>query len=65
MFPGNNKLQLNPATMIEAVQMYLNSKFKEGEAPKVTCVTEKGSAGGGRHFEIDTTVEEKVQEAAE
>ncbi len=60
MFPGNNKLQLNQACMKEAVQMYLNSKFKEGEAPKVGHVEEK-SGCSPKYFEISTVVEEKKE----
>jgi hypothetical protein len=39
---GNNKLKLNQSTMIEAVQLLLNSEYREGLAPKVTKIdTEK------------------------
>jgi hypothetical protein len=35
---GNNELRFNPATMIEAVQQYLNSLMVPGKSPKVTGV---------------------------
>ena len=57
MFPGNNELQLNQSCMIEAVQMYLNSKFKEGAAPIVTVVKEKSS---DKCFIIITKAEDKT-----
>ena len=66
MFPGANKLQLNHSCMIEAVQMYLDSKFKEGEGPKVTNVKEQaGPSQTGRHFEIDTKATDETTKAAE
>ena len=36
---GSNTLELNEATMIEAVQFWLNSQFVEGKAPVVKSVT--------------------------
>lgn len=38
---GNNELHLNTATMIEAVQMWLDSKMPRG-APTVTQVKPNG-----------------------
>ena len=35
---GNNTLNLNAACITEAVQMWLDSKFKEGEGPTVMSV---------------------------
>lgn len=47
---GNNKLILNEATMIEAVQFWLDSKMVH-KAPKVTNVKHIGS-GYDNSFEI-------------
>jgi hypothetical protein len=35
---GNNEFMLNEATLIEAMQMYLSSKFQSGEVPNVTSI---------------------------
>lgn len=40
---GNNEMTLNTATMIEALQLWIDSKFKEGAAPKVISVVQLGS----------------------
>jgi len=40
---GNNTLELNQATIVEAVQMYLDSRFKEGCSPKVMKVATKST----------------------
>ena len=42
---GNNELCLNEATMIEAVQFWLQSVMAEGKAPKVTGIQMDGQAG--------------------
>ena len=64
MFPGNNKLQLNHACMIEAVQMYLDSKFKDGESPNVKRVSEhSGTTASECYFNISTEVEETEKAA--
>lgn len=47
---GNNELHLNTATMIEAVQMWLDSKMPHG-APTVTMV--KPSGRGDAMFVVD------------
>jgi hypothetical protein len=35
---GNNVLQLNHQSMVEALQLYVNDEFAEGSAPEVTDV---------------------------
>lgn len=35
---GNNELRLNGATMMAAVQMYLDAAFAPDKAPKVTSI---------------------------
>lgn len=35
---GNNSIQINEATLIAAVQMYLDAQFRDGQAPEVTSV---------------------------
>lgn len=46
---GNNTLELNEATMIEAVQYWLECQFAEGKAPIVKSVT--GGSGMTKTFE--------------
>lgn len=42
---GNNKFQLNQATIILAIQFYFDQViFKEGIAPKVTNIEMKGTS---------------------
>lgn len=36
---GNNMIELNQATMMVAVQYWLDSQFRDGLAPQVTAVT--------------------------
>ena len=36
---GENSFCLNQETVVEAVQLYLASRFKEGRVPKVTSVS--------------------------
>ena len=40
---GSNTLEFNEATIIEAIQYWLNSQFVEGKAPTVKSV--KGGSG--------------------
>lgn len=56
---GENKIQMNQATMVEAVQMYLNSQFAEGKAPTVVSVDANKSAYSGDTFDVVAT--EKVE----
>lgn len=53
MFKGNNTLTLNEATMIVAMQEYLDARAKEGIGPKVISV--KGSSGVESTFIIMTS----------
>lgn len=50
---GNNKLMLNEATLIDAVQEYLDRRFAPTykDRPTVTGVTEL-STTGGREFRV-------------
>lgn len=50
MFKGVNRLILNEATMIIAMQEYFNVRTKEGCAPKVTQV--KAEPGQDQTFSI-------------
>ena len=53
---GNNELNLNEATMIEAVQFWLNAQFLEGKAPTV-----KSIKGGTSTY--DNTFKVSVEES--
>lgn len=55
MFKGNNRIVLNEATMIEAVQFWLNDQHKKGRAPKVDGVRPNmNSASSGTEFIVST-----------
>ena len=56
MFKGNNEITINHSTMIDAVQLYLDSQFKSGCSPKVKQVNSKSNDGG---FIIKTEEQEK------
>lgn len=52
---GNNTLVLNEATMIEAIQEYLDKRMPQ-HAPNVQAVTSaKGASYGLNTFEIEVT----------
>lgn len=55
---GNNKLHLNQATMIEALQYYLEREMPTN-TPKVTEVSQGQSRGGAAEFEISVTDKEQ------
>ncbi len=38
MFQGNNTILLNTATMMAAIQMWLDNQFSPGKSPRVTNV---------------------------
>jgi len=58
---GNNMLKVNEATVIAALQMYFDSKFKDGEAPQVVSV-KKGSGGVYSDADVfDVQLSEKEQ----
>lgn len=41
---GNNTMHLNEASIIAAMQMFLDAVFREGCAPKVMSVTQVGNS---------------------
>ena len=55
---GNNELRLNEATMIEALQLWLDSKFAK-DAPRVTSVEAINSGAYCKEFSIKVTDEPK------
>lgn len=55
---GNNELRLNEATMIEALQLWLDSKFTK-DAPRVTSVEAIHSGTYCKEFSIKVTDEPK------
>lgn len=57
MFKGNNILKLNEATLIAAVEEYLNARIVKGEDElKVLSVRESnGNTSYDRSFEVGTT----------
>lgn len=55
---SSNRLLLNRTTMIEAVQVYLDTLFRDGKSPKVQCVDFDGSTINGIDF-FKITVEER------
>ena len=58
MFKGVNRLILNEATMIVAVQEYFNARAKEGCAPKVTQV--KAEPGQDQTFSIHVEASQDI-----
>lgn len=54
---GNNELQLNEATMIEAVQMWVNANFTN--PPKVTSIDVDKSGSYAKTFIIHVDGGEK------
>lgn len=54
---GNNTLELNQATMIEALQLWLNSKWKGEHTPKVVSVRVCTGYDKGT-FNIELTTDE-------
>lgn len=54
---GNNSMNLNPGTMMEAIEYYLNEKiFTVGVDVKVTSITKSGGASDG--FKIRFSLKE-------
>jgi hypothetical protein len=49
---GNNTLELNEATMVAAVQMYLEYLFKENKAPTVKSVKQTSGNSYSTTFEV-------------
>lgn len=57
---GRNIMIVNQATMIEAVQGYLDGQFATGKAPTVTKVKHQGgNTAEVGHFEIELLDETK------
>lgn len=56
---GNNELYLNEATMIEAVQFWLNSRLKE-PVPRVTGINTEQRDFQNKMFKIDLNENDKV-----
>lgn len=52
---GNNELTLNQATMIEALQMWLDAQMMAGKAPKVTSVAAKSGVYDSEAFVVALT----------
>lgn len=62
MFRGNNELEINTATLIEAFQFWLEQKvFQQGAAPKVVNIT-GGSNSYAPTFKV-TLAEVEAREA--
>lgn len=55
MMKGNNKITLNQATMVEAMQLWVDSNFQEGKAPTVDCVEydHDGGMSGAKVFVVN------------
>lgn len=56
---GTNLLNLNEATMIEAVQFWLNAQMKDGKAPIVTSVSFSREHGSSTRFDVRVEEAEK------
>lgn len=50
---GSNSLELNTATMIEAVQAWIDTQFAEGKAPKVKYVKPSNEHGCAGTFRVE------------
>ncbi len=59
MFKGNNVLKLNEATVIAALEEYINARIISGsDEVKVTSVTLDSSTGyNGRRFSVTTSAQ--------
>lgn len=51
---GNNEFRLNHATMIEALQMWIDAQFKN-DPPRVASVEELGSTNYCKEFSVKVT----------
>jgi len=51
MFKGNNTLQMNQSTMVQAIQLWVDSQFKV--PPKVVSVRVNSRGGTSTEFEVD------------
>ncbi len=59
---GSNELKLNEATMIAAVQHYLNSQFSPGKAPLVKSVKAEKSGYSSETFAVSVQEPETTEE---
>jgi len=55
---GNNELRLNEATMIEALQMWIDAQFTKNP-PRVASVEELSSTNYCKEFSVKVTDEPK------
>lgn len=55
---GNNELRLNQATMIEALQLWVDSQFAK-DAPRVVSIEELSSTNYCKEFSVKVTDEPK------
>ncbi len=61
---GNNTLQINQATMCEAVQMWVDSIMPKKDARVKRVKRNNDSIAGSDQFDVDLeTIEEKVHES--
>ena len=58
---GNNEIKINEATMIEAVQLWLNDQFKS--PPKVTSVEQVQAGSYSKEFTIKVSAPTECEEA--
>ena len=58
---GNNEIKINEATMIEAVQLWLNDQFKS--PPKVTSVEQVQACSYSKEFTIKVSAPTECEEA--
>jgi hypothetical protein len=55
MFKGNTKLELNTATLVVAIQEYLDKRTKDGCSPRVKSIAASSSSNNfasGHTFEV-------------
>lgn len=58
---GSNEMILNQATMIEAVQMWLDSQMMPGKSPQVSTVKANGTSSyEGTQFAVSLTDREQA-----
>jgi hypothetical protein len=58
---GNNSIEMNQGTMIEAVEFYLNSRvMRDGAAVKVKDIKAKSGYGPSYTVEIEPAAKEEL-----
>ena len=55
---GNNVLELNEATLVIALQFWLESQFRDGLAPQVVAVNYDNRYPGTGIFKVEITSDE-------